>query len=94
MVPVISVIMPNYNNQAYIEIALRSVLDQSFQEFELLIIDDGSTDLSPDIAEQIAATSSRVRVFRSFENTGPSKARNIGLEHVTGQYLQKNIIIK
>lgn len=87
MSPIISVIMPNYNNQSYIEIALRSVLDQSFQDFELLIIDDGSTDLSPDIAERIAATSSRVRVFRSFENGGPAKARNIGLEHAKGQYL-------
>ncbi|MCG8513197.1 MAG: glycosyltransferase [Halanaerobiales bacterium] len=87
MGPVISVIMPNYNNQAYIEIAIRSVMDQSFQDFELLIIDDGSTDLSPDIAEQFAATSSRVRVFHHSENAGPAKVRNIGLEHAKGHYL-------
>ena len=83
----ISVIMPVYNKEKYIEASLRSVLEQRFNDIEILVIDDGSTDRSPEIVDQFADSDPRIRVFH-VPNGGVSYARNIGLEHAQGRWIQ------
>lgn len=87
MNPVVSVIMPNYNNEAYIEIAIRSVLEQSYQNFELLVVDDCSTDSSLDIATRIANAHSNIKILIQTKNAGPARARNVGMENAKGKYI-------
>lgn len=86
MEPVVSVIMPVYNAGEYLEPAINSVLNQSFQDFELLLIDDGATDGSGNICEVYAAKDSRVKLFRQ-QNKGICGARNLGLEKANGKYI-------
>ena len=83
----ISVIMPVYNKEKYIEASLRSVLQQSFDDIEILVVDDGSTDRSSEIIDQFADRDPRIRVFH-VRNGGVSSARNIGLEHAQGRWIQ------
>ena len=75
----ISIIMPVYNAERSLETSVTSVLASSFSDFELILIDDGSTDLSGEICEQIAAGDRRARVIHK-ENGGPACARNAGLD--------------
>lgn len=82
--PIISVVLPCYNAEQTIAFTIHSVLSQSFTEFELLIINDGSTDGTLDIIEQFA--DERIQVF-SFANAGPQKSRNRGIEKSRGQYI-------
>lgn len=82
--PLISVIIPLYNKEAIIEQTVKSVLSQSFKDFELIIVDDGSTDGSYGIVENIH--DSRLRLIQQ-ENGGPSKARNTGVEHASGEWI-------
>ena len=82
----ISIIVPVYNTEQYLPCCVDSILDQSFSDFELLLIDDGSTDGSGKICDTYAEKDNRVRVFHK-ENGGVSSARNLGLQHVRGQYV-------
>lgn len=82
----ISVIVPVYNVQKYLEECVQSILNQTFSDFELLLIDDGSTDQSGAIAEKLAENDSRIRVFHK-ENGGLSDARNYGIDRAEGDYL-------
>lgn len=82
----ISVIVPIYNGEKYLEDALKSILQQTFKDFELLLIDDGSTDLTPQICDRIAETDSRIVVVHQ-KNKGVSAARNEGLKRAVGQYI-------
>lgn len=84
--PAISVIMPVYNAGEKVNMAINSVLEQSFQDFELIIIDDGSTDNSLDICQQYANVDMRVKIIHQ-ENRGLSAARNIGIKAASGKYL-------
>jgi glycosyltransferase involved in cell wall biosynthesis len=77
--PTVSVLMSVFNGEAYIAAAIRSVLEQTFVDFELLIVDDGSTDFSPDILREFAALDERVRVLRNHRNMGLSESLNRGL---------------
>lgn len=79
-----SVVIPLYNKEKYIEATIRSVLGQSCQEFEVLVVDDGSTDGSLALAERFA--SDRVHIIRQ-ENQGVSVARNTGIEHASGEFI-------
>lgn len=79
----VSVIMPVYNGKAYIKEAIESVLSQTYQNIELLIINDGSTDNSENIIKQ--HNDLRIRYFVQ-ENKGVSAARNLGLRYMKGQY--------
>jgi glycosyltransferase involved in cell wall biosynthesis len=79
----ISVIIPLYNKEKYIEETIQSVLNQSFTSFELLIVDDGSTDNSVKIVEQIA--DNRIRVLRK-PNGGVSDARNFGIRNAKTEW--------
>lgn len=84
--PVVSVIMPVYNGERFLEECIKSVLNQTFVEFELLIIDDGSTDATPDICRTISDQDQRVKLLKN-RGKGVSSARNLGLEHAKGKYI-------
>lgn len=82
----ISVIVPVYNTEKYLHRCIDSVLGQTFTDWELLLIDDGSTDSSSTISDEYASKDSRVRVFHR-ENKGLSSARNRGLEEACGDWV-------
>ncbi len=83
--PIVSVVMTAYNGQAYIGEAIESVLAQSFGDFELLIIDDASSDNTIDIIKQYK--DSRIRLIKNDQNIGISNTRNRGLEEARGRYI-------
>lgn len=80
--PKISVIVPVYNVEQYLPRCIDSILSQTFTDFELLLIDDGSTDKSGMICDEYAKKDNRIRVFHK-KNGGVSSARNVGLDNVT-----------
>ena len=82
----ISVIIPVYNLEAYVERAVRSVLQQTYTNIEVLIVDDGSTDNSWKVVQRIAASDNRVIPIRQ-ENKGVTSARINGIRHATGQWI-------
>lgn len=84
--PVISVIVPVFNAETYLAACLDSILSQSYRSLEIIVINDGSTDFSLDIARQYAETEDRVTVY-SYENSGLSEARNHGLAVATGDFV-------
>ena len=86
MAPILSVIVPVYNTKEHLSRCIDSVLSQSFSDFELLLVDDGSTDESGAICDAYSAKDSRVRVFHK-KNGGVSSARNVGMENTNGQWL-------
>jgi glycosyltransferase involved in cell wall biosynthesis len=84
--PVLSVVMPIYNVEQYLETTLASVAAQSLRGFEVVVVDDGTPDSSADIARAWARKDRRFRVI-SQENAGPSAARNTGIRHCAAPYL-------
>ena len=84
--PNISVIMPVYNQEKYLNECLDSVLRQTFQDIEIICVDDGSSDSSPSILKQYAKKDSRVRVLFQ-ENQGAGSARNHGFSVANGKYV-------
>ena len=82
----ISIIVPVYNTEQYLLRCFDSILSQSFTDFELLLIDDGSTDGSGAICDSYAEKDSRIRVFHK-ENGGVSSARNLGLNEAQGEWI-------
>lgn len=82
----ISVIMPVYNVEDYVSTAIRSVLTQSYQNFELIIVNDGSTDNSLSIVKRFAKKSEKIKVINT-PNKGLAAARNVGLKNATGKYI-------
>src|ERR1044072_8291450 len=82
--PRLSVIVPVYNVEDYLEECLDSVVAQTFTDFECVMVDDGSTDASAAIAERYAARDERFRLVTQ-ENGGLSKARNTGIHQSRGQ---------
>ncbi len=83
--PVVSILTPAYNSAAFIAETIESVLQQTWSDFELLIIDDGSTDGTMDVVQSAARGDSRVKTFGSAHG-GPAVARNEGLKHARGQF--------
>lgn len=79
--PKVSVIMPAFNSEKYIERSIKSVLSQTWPDLELIVVDDGSTDRTPAILRRLAAADSRLRTLRT-ENHGPAKARNAALKEL------------
>ena len=75
--------MPVYNTGNILKKTIKSILNQTFKDYELLLIDDGSTDLSGDICDSFAATDSRVRVFHK-QNGGICSARNYDILQAQG----------
>ena len=84
--PAISVNIPVYNTEKYLHRCIDSVLAQTYQDLELLLIDDGSKDSSGAICDEYAAQDARVKVFHK-ENGGVSSARNVGLDHAQGEWI-------
>ena len=84
--PIISIIVPVYNSEKYLHRCIGSILTQSYKSFELILVDDGSTDLSFSVCEHYAQIDTRVR-FISQENKGVSFARNVGLGAALGEYI-------
>lgn len=82
----VSVIVPVYNVENYIYDMLTSVQEQTFKDFEVIMVDDGSTDDSPQIAGEFAARDGRFKYFRQ-ENAGVSLARNFGIREASGDYM-------
>lgn len=84
--PLISIIIPVYNAEKYLRECLDTVLAQSFTDFEVLIINDGSTDSSRQICDEYAEKDKRIKVFHK-ENGGVSAARNLGIENAKGEWI-------
>ena len=84
--PLISVIIPVYNVEKYLNKCLESVIAQTETRLEIIIVDDGSTDRSGKICDDFISRDKRIRVFHK-ENEGVSCARNFGIDHASGRYL-------
>lgn len=85
--PLVSVIMPVYNGEKYLAEAIDSILAQTFTDFELLIVDDASTDGSAEIIRAYEKRDSRIRSFRLAENSGAAAARNHAINAAKGAYV-------
>lgn len=83
--PLISVIIPVYNAEKFLPECLQSVQSQTLRDFEVIMIDDGSTDRSGEICRKFAASDNRFTMIPMSENRGPSAARNVGLTRVGGE---------
>ena len=73
-----SVIIPVYNSEKFIRRCINSILEQTYQEFEVIVIDDGSTDLTSKILESFSEKHARIKVY-NFDNSGVTKARQRGV---------------
>lgn len=87
MQPIISIVMPVYNGDSYLGEAMDSVLSQTYPHFELLVVDDGSTDNTLSIARSYE--DSRIRIIETANHSGITNALNTGLQHVAGQYIAR-----
>lgn len=86
MNPKLSVIVPVYKAEKYLHRCVESILTQTFTDFEILLIDDGSPDRSGEICDEYAKKDSRIKVFHKL-NGGASDARNVGLDNAQGEYV-------
>ena len=84
--PFISVIVPVYNSEKWIDKCINSILAQSYVDFELILIDDGSSDSSFCIMQKYASKDYRIQVFHK-ENTGVSDTRNFGIDQAKGDWI-------
>ena len=84
--PKISIIIPVYNTENYLHCCIDRILAQTYTDFELLLIDDGSTDKSSKICDEYAEKDSRIRVIHK-ENGGANAARKLGIEKANGEYV-------
>lgn len=82
----VSIVIPAYNAGAFIEGCIRSVLKQRYQDFEIVIVNDGSADNTLEILEKLAKEDSRIKVITQ-ENGGVSAARNTALKHISGEFI-------
>ena len=82
----VSVIIPIYNDEKYLEQCLDSVIKQTYKNLEIILVDDGSTDRTPEICEQYREKDSRIRVLHK-KNGGVGSSRNAGLAMATGDYV-------
>lgn len=86
MKPIISIIVPVYNVEPYLENCIKSILTQNFSSFEVILVNDGSKDKSGKICDEYAQIDTRVKVVHK-ENVGVSSARNIGIEMALGDFI-------
>lgn len=82
----ISVIIPVFNGERYIQECLDSIICQTYKNFEVMVVDDGSSDHTPDLVRACAGRDARIRLFAQ-ENQGPAVARNMGMSHASGDYI-------
>ena len=88
--PLVSVLMPVYNGELFLSDALDSILNQSYSDFELILIDDGSTDKTTEILHQFAKIDKRIKVFRNYYNLGLTKSLNSGLAKCKGEFIARH----
>lgn len=84
--PKLSIITPVYNSEQYLGDCISSILEQTFSDFELILINDGSTDGSGQLCDRWAMKDARIRVYHQI-NMGPAAARNVGIEKAKGEYI-------
>lgn len=82
----LSVVIPVYNVAPYLDKCISSVVNQTYRDLEIILVNDGSTDNSGEICESWAGKDSRIRYFQK-ENEGSGKTRNLGIRHATGEYI-------
>jgi glycosyltransferase involved in cell wall biosynthesis len=85
--PLVSIVMPAYNSAAFIEGAINSVRNQTYSNWELLIIDDASTDLTIQKVEDIIQSDPRIILFKNSRNLGPGESRNTGIAEAGGEFI-------
>lgn len=85
--PIFTVVVPVYNVEKYVKQCIESIIKQTFKNFELLIIDDCSTDNSMEIAEKISANDSRIKILYNDRNRGVGYTRNRGIDLAKGKYI-------
>ncbi len=87
LTPLVSVVMPAYNAEPYIEAAVRSVMGQTIRNWELILLDDASQDGTWAVAQSLAAEDDRITVLRNAENMGVARTRNRGIAMCAGRYV-------
>ena len=83
----VSIIMPSYNASRFITESIKSVIVQTYQNWELLIADDCSKDSSVEVIKKIIDKDQRIKLFSLLKNVGAAAARNVAIEHANGQYI-------
>jgi glycosyltransferase involved in cell wall biosynthesis len=87
VMPIVSIIIPVYNREDYISDCINSVVNQTMTDFEIVVVDDGSTDSTPEILQKFSNRDKRIVIIRQDNSGKPSVARNSGIKHATGQYI-------
>ncbi len=87
MSAIVSVVMPSVNSARHISDALHSVINQSLKEFEIIVVDGGSTDGTRDIVTMLANSDSRIRLITNDDDQGPAHARCVGIRAAKGDYV-------
>ena len=87
MAPLVSIVVTCFNQERYLEKAVQSVLDQTFTDLECLIVDDGSTDRTREVAQRLLGQDNRIKYFYK-ENGGVSSTRNLGFQKAQGEWIQ------
>ena len=83
----VSIVLPTYNREKYIRYSIDSIINQSFKQWELIVVDDCSTDSTPDILREYEKSDSRIKIIRNEENKRLPVSLNIGFSYATGDYL-------
>ena len=83
----VSIITPMYNSEKFIEATIKSVINQTYKDWEMIIVDDCSTDNSPNIVKPYVENDSRIKYIRVEFNQGVSHARNLALKQASGQFI-------
>lgn len=87
--PTVSVLLPVYNGERFLAEAIESILTQTYSDFELIVVDDGSEDGTAEIIREYAGRDERIRCFQLTENQGQASALNLGLAEARGEYVAK-----
>lgn len=87
MKPLVSVVIPAYNSEKTISRTLASVLCQTMKQFEIIVVDDGSTDHTYDVVKKISAVEPSIRLYQNTKNSGVAETRNIGCQYACGKYI-------
>lgn len=83
----VSIVMPVYNSEEFVNRSIESILNQTYTDFELIIVDDCSTDQTQSLVKKIASVDERVRLLRLNENSGAAVARNLAINEARGRYI-------
>lgn len=85
--PLVSVVIATHNREKLLPRAVQSILNQTHQNFEIIIVDDVSQDETPNVIDLLTKSDPRIKAFRSVNNIGPGAARNMGISHAQGEYI-------